>query len=702
MDHLEFQEQVRTLRDRIAAWNGAADSARTSRSSVEEAEEELNAAMEQLRAAEAELHRQLADLQNTRAAFENERRRYYDLFHFAPDGYLVTDLDGVVREANASATALLRVSERFLLGKPLALFVAPEDRRTLRTELMRCLGDANRVNELPIRLQPRSGRAFEAALTVAVVGDRRGRPSGLRWLVRKVSTGAATPTDGFAGNGDATPHALFEQAPRGMGRLSLEGRWLAVNQTLRALLGYDREELLRLNVQDVTHPDDRGAVAERLSALKAGEVPTFAGNVRWRHKDGRTIPVHWRAAPLIDPSGERAGCVVTVDPVGDGAPAETVLQTQVNALTDADRRKDEFLAMLAHELRNPLAPLSMSLQILGRGVTPGSAAAHAVDIAEHQVQKLTRLVNELLDVARIRQGKTDLRMERVDLAAVATAAVETVRPLLNERLHTFQASLPPAPIYLRGDAVRLEQVLTNLLTNAAKYTEPGGRISLRVDQEEERVIVRIRDTGVGMVPDLLTRIFEPFAQAEQNLHRARGGLGLGLSLVKCFVELHGGTVEAHSDGPGRGSEFVVRLPASPDPTPERATAPSESRAAGRSVLVLVVDDNRDAAESLAQLTRIWGCEVETAYDGPSAVAAAGERPPDVVFMDLNLPGMDGYETARRLREAPKKPPLLVALTGFGGDDERARTEKAGFHSHLLKPVDLAALKELIARVGGMK
>ena len=380
-------------------------------------------------------------------------------------------------------------------------------------------------------------------------------------------------------------------------------------------------------------------------------------------------------------------------------PAEAVLQTRIDALTDADRRKDEFLAMLAHELRNPLAPLSVSLQILGRNIAPGSDAAHAVGIAEHQVQKLARLVNELLDVARIRQGKTDLRMERVDLTVVAAAAVETVRPLLDERLHTFEASLPPAPACLNGDAVRLEQVLTNLLTNAAKYTEPGGRISLRVDREEDRMVVRVRDTGVGLVPDLLPRVFEPFARAEQNLHRARGGLGLGLSLVKHFVELHGGTVEAHSDGPGRGSEFIVRLPASAEPAAERATAPSESRAAGRPVKVLVVDDNRDAAESLAHLTRLWGCEAATAYDGPAAVTAAGERPPDVVFMDLSLPGMDGYETARRLCEALTKPPLLVALTGFDGDDERARSKRAGFDSHMVKPVDLRAVKELIARVG---
>ncbi len=318
----------------------------------------------------------------------------------------------------------------------------------------------------------------------------------------------------------------------------------------------------------------------------------------------------------------------------------------------------------------------MSLQLLGRSVAPGSDAAHALDIAEHQVQKLARLVNELLDVARIRQGKTDLRMERVDLTAVAAAAVETVRPLLDERLHTFEALLPPAPACLNGDAVRLEQVFTNLLTNAAKYTEPGGRISLRVDREGGHMAVRVRDTGVGLVPDLLPRIFEPFARAEQNLHRARGGLGLGLSLVKHFVELHGGTVEARSDGPGRGSEFIVRLPALPESAPERAAASSETRAAGLPVSVLVVDDNRDAAESLAQLTRLWGCEAATAYDGPAAVAAAGARPPDVVFMDLSLPEMDGYETARRTVHVALKKPLSAPA---GGADRLRRRQRAGAH-----------------------
>ncbi len=242
--------------------------------------------------------------------------------------------------------------------------------------------------------------------------------------------------------------------------------------------------------------------------------------------------------------------------------------------------------MLAHELRNPLAPLSLSLQVIRRGAAAGSETAHAVDVAGHQVEKLTRLVDELLDVSRIRQGKTDLRMERVDLATVTAGAVETVRPLIEERLHTLETP-PPAPVRVHGDACRLEQVLANLLTNAAKYTEPGGRISLRIERDGDQAVVRVRDTGVGLAPDLLPRVFEPFVQSERNGHRARGGLGLGLSLVKRFVELHGGSVEAHSDGPGRGSEFIVRLPALPSgpspeaPAPETAGAPQAGAGADR-------------------------------------------------------------------------------------------------------------------------
>ena len=558
MNERDFANDLKAFKARVDAWNGS-DESRPAAVRLAEADEELNRALEELQVVDEELARQNRALELARQAMDVERRRYQDLFQFAPDGYLVTDLDGTVFEANRAAARLLGVPEQFLRGKPLAVFVAPEDRRAFRAELMHRLGETSRVEEMLVHLRPREGPAFRAALTVGVIADRDGAPSGLRWLVRDVSQ----------------------------------------------------------------------------------------------------------------------------------RPAESSLRTRVEELTDADRRKDEFLAMLAHELRNPLAPLAVAVQLLRRcGAGAVSATtAHALDTADHQIQKLSRLVEELLDVSRIRQGKADFRPERVALEAVTAAAVETVRPLIEERRHALEVSLPAPPVVLEADPGRLEQVLTNLLTNAAKYTEPGGRITLRGERDGPILVIRVRDTGVGLAAELLPRLFEPFVQSEPNGRRSRGGLGLGLSLVKRFVTMHGGSVEARSDGPGRGSEFVVRLPA---PSPE-AEAPS------RPAAVLIVEDNRDAADSLAEVVHLWGFRAITAYDGASALAAARQDPPDVALIDLALPDMDGCEVLGRLRGELGLAPLAVAVTGFAGEDDHARTRQAGFARRMVKPVDLNELKSLLAR-----
>ena len=357
MNHQQFSLDLQALRDRAAAWGRTAVPL-TDSPDMEAIGEELHVALEEMQVVAEELRRQNAELMQAREAVEAERRRYQDLFHFAPHANLVTDLEATVCEANGAAARLLHTPERFLVGKPLALFVVAEDRRTFRGELMRCLAETNRVEELRLRLQPRDGAAVAAALTVAVVTDRHGLPYALRWIVHEAS---GRPVAG-PHNGDETPQTLFEQAPCGLGRLTADGRWASANRKVCDLLGYRREELLRLNVQDVTHPDDRGVVAERLHALKSAEAPSCTAEGRWLHKDGRIVRVHWRASPLIDPSGARRGCVVVVEEAG--GPAEAGLQSRVEELADADRRKDEFLAMLAHELRNPLAPLALSLQVI--------------------------------------------------------------------------------------------------------------------------------------------------------------------------------------------------------------------------------------------------------------------------------------------------------------------------------------------------
>jgi signal transduction histidine kinase/DNA-binding response OmpR family regulator len=369
------------------------------------------------------------------------------------------------------------------------------------------------------------------------------------------------------------------------------------------------------------------------------------------------------------------------------------------AIQEANRGKDEFLAMLAHELRNPLAPILNSLHVMRLSDNPAKVEASR-DMAERQVRHMTRLIDDLLDVSRITRGKIRLRREPIELAPVIQQAVESTRSLIESRGHHLEVDLPAEPIHLLADATRLEQVLSNLLNNAAKYTEPGGHVWLTARREGAAVLLSVRDTGMGIPPAMLSRVFDLFMQGHATLDRSQGGLGIGLTLVRSLVEMHDGSVEVHSEGPGKGSEFIVRLPAL-TAAPARG---SEEKAAGvsaptrRALRVLVVDDNRDAVDSLALMLQLDGHEVHLAHDGPSALEMARTYRPEVVLLDIGLPGMSGYEVARHLRgESQPDRFLLVAMTGYGQDEDRRRSREAGFDHHLVKPVDPADLRELLAR-----
>ena len=353
--------------------------------------------------------------------------------------------------------------------------------------------------------------------------------------------------------------------------------------------------------------------------------------------------------------------------------------------------------MLAHELRNPLAPLRNAALLLQQPGVDQPFVGRTGKMMGRQVQQLGRLVDDLLDLSRIARGKMQLRKEWVDLGQTARRAAEASRPLVEARRHELIVSLPASPVRLLADPSRLEQVLTNLLNNAARYTPEGGRIWLTAKTEGGEAVVRVRDTGIGIPPEMLSRIFGLFAQVERAQERAGGGLGIGLSLVKSLTEMHGGSVEAHSAGPGQGSEFVVRWPLPSEEIPAIVTAPPEEEpVAERALHVLLVDDNVDAAESLGMLLRLWGHEVAVAHDGPTALRAVEAQRPEVALLDIGLPGMDGYELARRLRSQPSLGRIvLVALTGWGHEEDRRRSQEAGFAHHLTKPVDLSALQELL-------
>ncbi len=365
------------------------------------------------------------------------------------------------------------------------------------------------------------------------------------------------------------------------------------------------------------------------------------------------------------------------------------------ALREADRRKDEFLGMLSHELRNPLAPIRNALYILEHADATGPQARRAKDVANRQILHLTRLVDDLLDVTRIARGKIRLHFEDLDLAALVRRTGDDHRAGMRERGLAFEVDGPTHGVLVHGDETRLAQVLGNLLHNAAKFTPAGGRVSLRLGADEERVVIHVRDSGAGIDPELLQQVFEPFVQAQQTLARSEGGLGLGLSLVKGLVALHGGTVQVVSEGAGRGTDFEITLPRAHPASEARAAEEARAAAAAGPRTVLVVDDNRDAAETLAQIVELLGHRVDVAHDGAEALAKADAQRPDVVLCDIGLPGMDGYEVARRLRARRGGAIRLVAVSGYAQPEDLALASEAGFDGHLAKPVDPARIEDVL-------
>lgn len=379
------------------------------------------------------------------------------------------------------------------------------------------------------------------------------------------------------------------------------------------------------------------------------------------------------------------------------------LRQRAEILKEVDRRKNEFMTVLGHEMRNPLAPLWHAVTLLGVSPTGTENNSEVCDIIKRQVQQLSRLADDLLDISRIAQNKIELRKQPVNLAEAVTQAVEAGTPYMRARFHDLQVNVTSEPLWIDADNVRLAQVFGNLLNNAAKYTEPGGRISLAVDRDGQHAVVRIRDTGIGIPAESLPHVFELFTQGEWSADRSQGGMGIGLALVRRLVELHGGSIEACSEGIGRGSEFITRLPLIRNETASMGHRPHDDRSPATLAAkcspcrVLVVDDNVDATTTLAMLLAVEHHEVRVAHDGPTALQVAEDFHPDVVLLDIGLPMMDGYEVARRLRQSSElKSAVIIALTGYGQDGDRTRSAEAGFDLHLVKPVSLDTLRATLA------
>ncbi len=566
-----------------------------------------------------------------------------------------------------------------------------------------------RTRSLPVvMLSARAGEEARIEGLDAGVDDYLIKPFSARELLARVGSQLALARqrrelETALRNRSEQLETLLDRAPLGVYLVGADFRIRTVNPVARPSFGDLPGGIEGRDFAEVIHLIWEQAYADELvrifrHTLATGEPYFTRERAEVRRDRGVVEHYEWRLDRIALPDGE-LGLVCYFRDISAQVAARKAIEETREALKEADRRKDEFLATLAHELRTPLAPIHNALQVLRLAGRDGIVARSVHEMMERQVAHMVRLVDDLMEVSRITRGKIDLRKQRVDLKDVVGSAVETARPMIDAAGHALTVDLGGEPFALDADPVRLAQVFANLLNNAAKYTPNGGQITLRAERRGDQVEVSVRDNGAGIRSEALPKVFELFMQAERTYNRSQGGLGIGLTLVRSIVALHGGTVEARSAGLGQGSEFVVRLPLLQVPAaaelPQQRSAPRAPIAGKR---VLVVDDNVDAAESLGALLRCLGAEVLTAHDGPAALEMVRIYKPSAAVLDIGMPGMDGFELAQRARAAPDGAELtLIALTGWGNEDDRRRSKAAGIDYHLVKPVDLQVLETLLAR-----
>ena len=546
----------------------------------------------------------------------------------------------------------------------------------------------------------KTGQLIPVSWSFLRLRDASGKPSGYATVTRDLSE--RNKAESLLQASEERRRLALDAAELGMWHVDPATRATTTDARYRAIFGTTEEWSDYLQAVAAIYPDDQPTVLEAVAAAIRLEDPIpYAiefrivlpdGSLRWVEAKGRS------SFEGAGPTRRASSFDGTVADITERKRSEQEREQLVARLREQEQRKDEFLAILAHELRNPLAPIRNGLQLMKLATGDIKAVEQARAMMERQVGHMVRLIDDLLDLSRISRGTMELKRERVELAVMLRNAVETSRPLLDQMGHQLSLELPAGPLYLDGDTTRLAQVVSNLLSNSAKYTERGGRIRLGAKQSGSEVVLTVEDNGVGIPAHMLSRVFEMFTQVDRSLEGSKGGLGIGLSLVRRLVELHGGSVLAHSDGPGRGSAFVVRLPV--------LASLADSRQEGGAVeppgapprrRILVVDDNRDAADSLAELLALMGHQTQTAYDGLEALAVAAVFKPDVTLLDIGMPKLNGYETCRRMRQqAWGENMVLYALTGWGQDADQQRSQAAGFDAHLVKPVNFDDLKVLLS------
>jgi PAS domain S-box-containing protein len=664
---------------------------------------------------------------------EESQARLAAIVASSDDAIISKDLTGVITSWNCGAERLFGYSAQEAVGQPITLLIPP-DRFDEEERVIERIRRGEGVDFETVRRR-KDGTLVDVSVAVSPIRDREGMVVGASKIARDITerrTVAAAIRDSeerYRTLFDLGPVAVYSCDASGViqkfNRRAAElwGREPALEDSDQRFCGSFR--MFRPDGQFMPHAQCPMAevVAGILSEVRDAEVVI-------ERPDGTRVIVVVNIRPLKNQHGEITGAINCFYDITERKQVEETLRV-------ADRRKNEFLAMLAHELRNPLAPILVSIEVLRRAQdgegshldksrwhADGAATSHdlsheidhALDVLQRQVGQMVRLVDDLLDAGRISRGKIDLHRERVELSSVVYHVVDAARPISERREQELTVALPSVPVYLDADPTRLGQIIGNLLNNACKFTECGGHVWLTVEREEEsgadraegasprlapQVVIRVRDTGIGIAADQLDHVFEMFTQVDTSLERSLTGLGIGLTLVKTLTEMHGGTVEVLSDGVGQGSEFIVRLPL-PVETDTAAARPTLTQPVLATPLrILIVDDNHDSADMLATLLQFAGHETFAAHDGLTAIEEAARLDPDVILLDIGLPVLNGYEAARRIREqqGQKRRPLLVALTGWGQDDDRRRSSVAGFDAHLVKPVDDAVLTRLLAELG---
>jgi PAS domain S-box-containing protein len=643
------------------------------------------------------IFRDISQRKRAEAELRASESRKASILRAALDAIITIDGEGTIVEFNPAAEALFGYTEAEALGQEMCTLIIPVDlQEKHRAGMARFVagGEGPALNK---RLEMPARRKDGSALTVELT-------------ISPLETGGGVLFSGFMR--DITEHnraadaiRVSEERFRSLVHATTSivwtsnaaGEFTSPQSSWSAYTGQSRDEYQGWGWTNAIHADDRDRVWQLGKASRATGTLFKADARMWHAASGAYRHFEAHGVPVYAADGSVREWVGMCADVEDQRQAEKKVYDLMAELREADRRKDEFLATLAHELRGPLAPLRNMLEVMKR--TDGDAAmrSRARVTMERQLGQMVRLIDDLLDVSRISRGKIELRRSQVELAPIIQQAVEACRPAFETANHELNITLPQQPIYLDGDAVRLTQVVGNLLNNACKYSEPGGRIALKAEQHDGDVMLSVKDSGMGITPELLPAIFDMFAQGDQSTQQSQGGLGIGLTLVKRLVEMHGGSVQAFSAGKGQGSEFVVSLPSlaqAPQPVAEpaakRELAPQPRR-------FLVVDDNADSAHSLSMLLQLSGNETSTAYDGIEAVQVAESFRPDIVLLDIGLPKMSGHDAARRIRAQPwGQNMVLIALTGWGQEEDRRKSKEAGFDHHMVKPVDYSALMTLLA------